>query len=191
MEPSRALSTAADIFDPPRVWSRVRSALASRRLGCWAAGVALLRDRGRTRQRMDLRRSLPSLPDPPTGVAVFPREMLLWPRSWTQRYHNLKRCTRMPSRRTLRSHGGAGAPGRRHPRLLFPASEKSRSDRDPPGAPGRERFAEPPPRARARAGARVSAVRSSTGPAHQECATSRWTKSAMCSAMIGDPSGEG
>jgi pimeloyl-ACP methyl ester carboxylesterase len=33
----------------------------------------------------------------PTAVAVFPGEMLLWPRSWTERYHNLKRWTRMPS----------------------------------------------------------------------------------------------
>ncbi len=33
----------------------------------------------------------------PTGVAVFPGEMLLWPRSWAGRYFNLKRWTRMPS----------------------------------------------------------------------------------------------
>ncbi|MDP6560983.1 MAG: epoxide hydrolase [Candidatus Binatia bacterium] len=33
----------------------------------------------------------------PTGVAVFPREIILMPRHWAERYYNLKRWTVMPS----------------------------------------------------------------------------------------------
>ena len=32
----------------------------------------------------------------PTGVARFPRDVLVMPRRWIERYHNLQRYTEMP-----------------------------------------------------------------------------------------------
>jgi pimeloyl-ACP methyl ester carboxylesterase len=39
----------------------------------------------------------------PTGIAVFPNEVILQPRRWAERYYNLKRWTKM-------SRGGHFAP---------------------------------------------------------------------------------
>lgn len=47
----------------------------------------------------------------PTGIAVFPREVILIPRRWAQRYYNLQRWTVMPS-------GGHFAPMEEPQRLV-------------------------------------------------------------------------
>jgi pimeloyl-ACP methyl ester carboxylesterase len=47
----------------------------------------------------------------PTGVAVFPREVVLLPRRWAERYYNLKRWTVMPA-------GGHFAPMEEPERLV-------------------------------------------------------------------------
>jgi pimeloyl-ACP methyl ester carboxylesterase len=47
----------------------------------------------------------------PTGVAVFPREVVLLPRRWAKRYYNLSRWTVMPA-------GGHFAPMEEPERLV-------------------------------------------------------------------------
>jgi pimeloyl-ACP methyl ester carboxylesterase len=33
----------------------------------------------------------------PTGIAIFPEEVILMPKQWAERYYNLKRLNVMPS----------------------------------------------------------------------------------------------
>src|SRR5262249_58759388 len=56
----------------------------------------------------------------PTGVAVFPGEIIHMPRRWAERYYNLRRWTVMPAGGGLAPLGGPGRGGAEVPAVFPP-----------------------------------------------------------------------
>ena len=71
----------------------------------------------------------------PAGFALFPKDISHPPREWAERFFNVQRWTEMPRGGHFAAHGGAGAAGRGHARVLPPAA----GDVEPVGATGRTR----------------------------------------------------